>query len=160
MAQGLSRSLSSFSNFMREYLDSVIKADKCAQYVDEIGKATNTPDELKRNLKDVFQCLGEAGLRLTMAKCQFGAKKVEFLRRTVSPEGISPQTVKVEKFLEKLRLLHSADSFSSNQILFFLFLSEIQSKLTIMSEQRTITNCTNKKEQNQSRKKRSHQKKC
>ena len=30
VAQGLSRSLSSFSSFMREYLDKAIKADKCA----------------------------------------------------------------------------------------------------------------------------------
>ena len=49
LAQGLSRSLSLFSSFMREYLDKAIKADKCAQYVDDIGKATNSPDELKNN---------------------------------------------------------------------------------------------------------------
>ena len=35
LAQGLSRSLSAFSNFMREYLDPVIEADQCAQYVDK-----------------------------------------------------------------------------------------------------------------------------
>ena len=37
LAQGLSRSLSAFSSFMREYLDKVIKADQCAQNVDDIG---------------------------------------------------------------------------------------------------------------------------
>ena len=74
LPQGLSRSLSSFSSFMREYLDRVIKADKCAQYVDDIGIATHTAEELKNNLREVFQCIREAGLRLTMAKCQFGAK--------------------------------------------------------------------------------------
>ena len=31
LAQGLSRSLSAFSSFMREYLDKAIKADQCAQ---------------------------------------------------------------------------------------------------------------------------------
>ena len=41
LAQGLSRSLSAFSSFMREYLDKAIKADKCAQYVDDIGIAAN-----------------------------------------------------------------------------------------------------------------------
>ena len=30
LAQGLSRALSAFSSFMREYLDKVIKADQCA----------------------------------------------------------------------------------------------------------------------------------
>ena len=72
LAQGLSRSLSSFSTFMREHLDRVIKADKCAQYVDDI--ATHSAEELNTNLREVFQCIGEAGLRLTMAKCQFGAE--------------------------------------------------------------------------------------
>ena len=43
LAQGLSRSLTTFSSFIREYLDPVIKADQCAQYVDEIGIAANTP---------------------------------------------------------------------------------------------------------------------
>ena len=36
LAQGLSRSVSAFSSFMREYLDSVVIADQCAQYVDDI----------------------------------------------------------------------------------------------------------------------------
>ena len=102
LAQGLSRSLSSFSSFIREYLDRVIKADKCAQYVDDIGIATHTAEELKNNLREVFQCIREAGLRLTMAKCQFGAKEVEFLGRTVSPEGIAPQTHKIKNYLQKL----------------------------------------------------------
>ena len=43
-AQGLSRSLSAFSSFKREYLDPVVKADQCAQYVDDIGIAAKTPD--------------------------------------------------------------------------------------------------------------------
>ena len=37
LAQGLSRSLSAFSSFIREYLDPVNKAHQCAQYVDDIG---------------------------------------------------------------------------------------------------------------------------
>ena len=44
LAQGLSRSLSAFSSFMREYLDPVVKADQCAQYVDDIGIAANEPN--------------------------------------------------------------------------------------------------------------------
>ena len=66
LAQGLSRSLSSFSSFMTEHLDKAIKADKCAQYVDDIEIATNTPEELKNNLREVFQCIRAAGLRLTI----------------------------------------------------------------------------------------------
>ena len=49
LAQGLSRALSAFSSFMREYLDRVIKADQCAQYVDDIGIAANDAKQLLRN---------------------------------------------------------------------------------------------------------------
>ena len=87
---------------MREYLDRVIKADKCAQYVDDIGIATHNAEELKINLREVFQCVREAGLRLTMAKCQFGAKEIQFLAPTVSPEGIAPQVQKIQNYLQKL----------------------------------------------------------
>ena len=45
LAQGLSRALSAFSSFMREYLDKVTKADQCAQYVDDIGIAANSVDQ-------------------------------------------------------------------------------------------------------------------
>ena len=101
-AQGLSRSLSSFSSFMREYLDRVIKADKCAQYVDDSGIATHNAEEMKTNLREVFQCVREAGLRLTMAKCQFGFKEVQFLGRTVSPGGNAPQDQKIWNYLQNL----------------------------------------------------------
>ena len=90
----LSRSLPSFSSFMREYLDKAIKADKCAQYVDDIGIATNTPEELKNNLREVFQCTRAAGLRLTMAK---------FIGRTISPSGVAPQSHKIKKYLQTLK---------------------------------------------------------
>ena len=71
LAQGVSRSLSAFSSFIREYLDPVIKADQCAQYVDDIGIAANTPEQLIKNQRAIFQCLRKAGLKLSMAKCHF-----------------------------------------------------------------------------------------
>ena len=65
LAQGLSRalSLSAFSSFMREYLDKVIKADQCAQNVDDIGIAANSATQLIRNIRAVFECIRQAGLK-------------------------------------------------------------------------------------------------
>ena len=51
LAQGLSRSVSAFSSFMREYLDPVVKADQCAQYVDDIGIAAKNATELTLNIR-------------------------------------------------------------------------------------------------------------
>ena len=46
LAQGFSRYVSAFSSFMREYLDPVVKADQCAQYVDDNGIAANNATDL------------------------------------------------------------------------------------------------------------------
>ena len=104
LAQGLTRSVSAFSSFMREYLDPVVKADQCAQYVDDIGIAANNATDLTRNIRAVFKCIRQAGLKLTIEKCHFGFRQVEFLGRTISPEGISPQARKIQNFPGKLRL--------------------------------------------------------
>ena len=68
LAQGISRALSAFSSFMREYLDSVIKGDQCAKYVDDIAMAVNTPEQLIKNIRAVFKCIRTAGLKLTIEK--------------------------------------------------------------------------------------------
>ena len=66
LAQSLSRSESAFSSFMREYLDPVVKADQCGQYVDDIGIAANNATDLTRNIRAVFKCIRQAGLKLTI----------------------------------------------------------------------------------------------
>ena len=48
LAQGLSRSVSVVLSFMREYLDPVVKADQCAQYVDDMEIAANNATNLTR----------------------------------------------------------------------------------------------------------------
>ena len=107
LAQGLSRSVSAFSSFMREYLDPVVKDDQCAQYVDDIEIADNNAPDLTRNIRVVFKSIRQAGLKLTIEKCHFGVRQVEILGRTISPEGISPQDSKVQNFLDKLRFPES-----------------------------------------------------
>ena len=92
--------MSAFSSLMREYLDPVVKADQCAQYLDAIGIAANNATDLTRNIRAVFQCIRNAGLKLTIEKCHFGVRQVEFFGKTVSSEGVSPQA---QNFLNKLR---------------------------------------------------------
>ena len=102
-AKGLSRSVSAFLSFMREYLDPIVKADQCAQYVDDIGIAANNATDVTRNIRAVFKCIREAGLKLTIERCHFGVRQVEFLGRTISSEGILPQSHKNQSFSNKLR---------------------------------------------------------
>ena len=75
---------------MREYLDEVIKTDQCAQYVDDIGIAANSVTQLIRNIRAVFECIRQAGLKLSIDKCHFGVIEVEFFGRTITPKGIAP----------------------------------------------------------------------
>ena len=88
---------------MREYLDPVVKPGQCAQYVDDIGIAATNATDLTRNIQAVFKCVRPAGLKLTIEKKSFGVRQFEFVGRTISPEGISPQARKIQKFLDKLR---------------------------------------------------------
>ena len=90
LAQGLRRSLSAFSNFMREYIDKVIEADQCAQYVDGIGIAAISATQLIRTIRAVFDCIRKAGLKLTIEKTHFGVTEVEILGRFITPQGIAP----------------------------------------------------------------------
>ena len=107
LAEGLSRSLSVFSSFIRKYLDPVIKADQCAQYVNDIGIAANTPQQLIKNLRAVFQCLQKAGLKLSMAKCHFVVQEVDFLGRKITTKGVAPQNQKIAKLLKKFKFPRS-----------------------------------------------------
>ena len=84
-------------------MDPVVKAGQCAPYVDNIGNAANNATDLIQNIRAVFLCIRQAGLILTKQKCHFGVRLVEFLRRTISPEGVSPQARKAQTFLHKLR---------------------------------------------------------
>ena len=76
LAQGLSRSVSAFSSFMREYLDPVVKSDQCAQYVDDIGIVAKNATDLTRNIRAVFTCIRQAGLKPEVKKCHFGVRQV------------------------------------------------------------------------------------
>ena len=104
LAQGLSRSVTSFSSFMRKYLDSCIAADRCFQYVDDVGSAAHTAEEMISNVEAIFQCIDKSGLRLTIKKCEFGLAKISFLGNTITSQGISPNEVKVKKFLETMKM--------------------------------------------------------
>ena len=92
---------------MREYLEPVVKTHQCAQYLDDIGIAANKAADLTRNIRIVLKCIGPAGFKLTIEKCHCEARQVEFLGRTISPEGMSPQARKIQTFPDKIRFLTS-----------------------------------------------------
>ena len=103
LAQDLRTSVFAISSLMREYLDLVVKADQCAQKVDDIGNADNNATDLPRNSRAVFECIRKRGLKLTVEKYYFGVQKVPFFESNISPEEISSQARKIQNVLNKLR---------------------------------------------------------
>ena len=90
LAQGLSRSVSAFSSFMRMYLDSCIANDQCVQYVVDLGTGAIDFQGLYGKLKAIFTCIRNSGLKLSMGKCEIGVPEITFLGRTIALEGTSP----------------------------------------------------------------------
>ena len=106
LAQDLKRSLSAFLNFMREYLDPVVKADHCAQYVDETGYGANNATDLTRINWAFFKCIRQWRLKLAIRKCHMprvGVRQVELFDRAISTGRISPQARKIQNSLSYFR---------------------------------------------------------
>ena len=87
LAQGLSRALSASSSFMREYVDNF-----CVPAID----ANNLITILRAKVERVR----EAGLKLSMHKCHFGATEIDFLGRTITSEGVKPLKERITNSLE------------------------------------------------------------
>ena len=112
LGQGLNRSLSAFNSTVRVYLEPLVKADKCAQYVDDNGIAAHTVDELTSNIQAVLQQIKQAGtnLKLTMSKSAFRHPKIEFLGKSITFKGVAPIESKIDNFLKNMKLPTSVKS--------------------------------------------------
>ena len=112
IAHGLSWSVFAFSSSILESLNPVVKADQCTQNVDDIGIAANNATDLTRNIRAVFKCIRQAGLKLTVEKCHFGVRKVEFLGRMISLQRFWPQARKILTFLDNLKFSNRKRHYS------------------------------------------------
>ena len=104
LAQGLSKSVTGFSSFVRHYLDPCLAADLCTQFMDDIGCGANSFPEMISSLRKIFNCLRRAGLKLSAGKCQFGADRIHYLGNIITTCGIRPQEEKIKDFLATMRI--------------------------------------------------------
>ena len=56
----------------------------CLVYLDDIIVFTKTIEDHLKQLRDIFQCIRDAGLKLKSAKCQLFKPSVNFLGHQVS----------------------------------------------------------------------------
>ena len=88
-----------FQRLMEEVLRGLARK-KCLVYLDDVLVIGRTFDEHLSNLREVFNRLSEAGLKLKPAKCKLARREVEFLGYVVSAEGIMADERKVRVVTE------------------------------------------------------------
>ena len=69
-------------------------------YIDDIVIATETIKDHIMRIKEVFECLREAGFKMRAEKCDFMRTETKYLGRIVSADGIKPDPEAVTKIQE------------------------------------------------------------
>ena len=69
-------------------------------YIDDIVIATETIEDHLERIREVFECLREAGFKMRAEKCDFMRTETKYLGRVVSAEGIKPDPAAVSKIKE------------------------------------------------------------
>ena len=69
-------------------------------YIDDIVIATQTIENHIERIREVFDCLREAGFKMQVEKCDFMRTETKYLGRVVSAESIKPDPEAVIKIQE------------------------------------------------------------
>ena len=69
-------------------------------YIDDIVIATETIEDHLERIREVFECLREAGFKMRAEKCDFMRTETKYLGRVVSAEGIKLNPAAVSKIQE------------------------------------------------------------
>ena len=69
-------------------------------YIDHIVIATEAIEDHLERIREVFECLREAGFKMRAGKCDFMRTETNYLGRVVSAEGIKPDPAAVSKIQE------------------------------------------------------------
>ena len=77
LAQGLNKSVTGFSSYVKHYLDPCLAANVCTHFMNDIASGVNKFDEVIPALRKTFDCLRESGLKLSAHKCEFGTTRID-----------------------------------------------------------------------------------
>jgi hypothetical protein len=95
MPQGLTNAPATFqkmiTNVLRKYLDI-----SCVVYLDDILIFSDTLEEHKKHVHEVFRALEDASLLVEPEKCSFHTQEVTFLGHLIRPNEIRMEPVKVQ----------------------------------------------------------------
>ena len=95
MPFGLTNAPSTFQRLMETVLSGLVRKC-CVVYLDDILVTGETFQEHLENLRQIFDRLKQAKLRLKPSKCQFLRQEVEYLGYIVSKDGVAADPAKVK----------------------------------------------------------------
>ncbi len=93
---GLSCSASIFVRQLQGALAPLLRQGWVKSYLDDIILCAPSFPLLLKRLGEVFQHMGEVGIKLNLSKCHLGQREVKFLGHIVSEEGFRPEPGNVE----------------------------------------------------------------
>lgn len=93
MPFGLRNAGQTFQRYIHQVLSGL---DFCIPYFDDLLIASNSADEHKAHLRQVFERLKQHGLKLNASKCVLGQTSVKFLGCSITPSGVKPLPEKVQ----------------------------------------------------------------
>ena len=99
MPFGLVNAPSTFQRLMESVLVG-LSGEKCIVYIDDILVPGATWPEHLQNLRQVFERLRSANLRLKSKKCRLAEREVEYLGYVISEDGLSTDPEKIRAVRE------------------------------------------------------------
>ena len=97
---GLAQAPAYFQMLINKVLDNI---DFAMGYLDDIIIFSRSEEEHLDHIEQVFKRLEEAGLKLSLEKCSFFKKHIQYLGHLLSEEGIQPLPEKLESIAKMPR---------------------------------------------------------
>ena len=99
MPFGMCNASATFQRAIKRALRKIVNREgsMVMAYIDDIVIATETVEDHMVRLREVLECLREAGFKMRVAKCDFMKSEIKYLGRVVSAEGIKPDPKAVAK---------------------------------------------------------------
>ena len=95
MPFGIAAAPATFQKLMNKVLGS-LNWNEAVVYLDDILIFSKTKDEHIKRLKNVFQKIKDAGLKLKRDKCQFMKEETKFLGHIINKNGIKTEESKIQ----------------------------------------------------------------
>ena len=98
LVMGLSNSAPCFQRLLTQVLQPAI-GKSVFLYQDDVLIYSETEEEHIQHIREVFELLRKANLKMKLKKCEFFKESINYLGHIISNEGVKPDPAKVEKIV-------------------------------------------------------------